>query len=715
MEKKRPSRIPTPCTEQGWVLVYALVLGVMIQGMILITATLATHNLKSAIAFMNVISREHIPAGASDGPVCTTRTLDAPEGWDHHCFVTELTEETWAKRCRYTWRVGLREQPEGLLQAGSLSGWRPYVILLVDDSEGMLASCGRAYGEDALYLERPGGRIVPAEARDDVQSSLELPEGTCFAGSYGNTRYRAADIHGYGGAMQCWTLSIASLKDFINQMDLTPMAVAAVSGSVVQGFTTDRAKLFSALEELNPDSSDARISEALFDLLGEFPQECGTGRHIVVATAGVAVNDGHLPPWLTDYDNDGNPLDAAVESAGSHCLDDVAAYARDQGVTVHVIGPDTPFLRAVAQKGGGFFMPSAPDFDPPKGITLVPRSMYRGVKRFLTSNDLVLSPSWLDMENTAFFRRMATEPPGLLPADHLAVQGSAGSTFMSGATLLCTTSRDHLLSIDPASGACTLMIEGVGGKVSESAGLVIAGPDIRGEIQVIDQGPDIRWKCRGDLFAASESSLYTAYGADVRSHALDDGFFEAQYTLPGPVTALMFDPCEGLVLAGSHAGTVYVLGQDLSLKEILATGLPEDVTGIRCFSSRRRLHVVVLTERYAACTSSGKTLWSRSMEGGSCTGAVVMDFRLYLSLWEPGPGGGADTGDAVLAVIDALTGETLSRSPLFEARAFGPFIDPEAGILEHVFWDRSVHETDVSHLTGIAPQKLGTRIMAGPW
>lgn len=713
MEKKRSSRTPIPCTERGWVLVYALVLGAMIQGMILITVSLAAHNLKSAAAFRNVLSRGHIPAEASNGPSSTIQVLDAPEGWDHCCFFTEVAEETWANRCRYSWRIGLRAQPDHLVRGAGISGWRPYVILLVDDSAGMLASCGRAYEEGALYLERPGGRIVPAEPRDDVQSSLALPEGTCFAGGYGNTWFRAADTHGYGGAMQCWTLSVASLKDFINGMDLSPMAVAAVSSPVVQGFTTDRAELFAALDGLNPHSADSRLSEVLFDILDEFPDECGTGRHIVLATDGVAVGDGDLPPWLQDYDNDGNLLDAAVEETGSHCLDDVAAYARDQGVTVHVIGPDTSFLRAVAQKGGGVFMPSTPDFDPPGGITLVPRCMHQGGKRFLTSDDLEFCPSWLDMENTAFFLRMATEPPGLLPVDHLEVQGLAGSAFMSGATLLCTTSRDHLLFIDPATGACTRVIEGVGGKVMESAGLIIAGPDIRGKIQVIDQSPGIRWQCPGELFAASRSNLYTAHGTDISSHAIEDGFFEARYTLDGPVTALEFDPCEGILLAGAQAGAVHILEQDLSLREILVTGLPEAVTGIRCFSSRHQLHVVALTERHAACMSSGKTLWSRSVEEGFCSGAVVMDSHLYLSVWEPGPCGGVDTGSAALVVLDALTGETVSRTPLLEARAFGPLVDPEGGILEHVGWNRSVHETDISHLAGITPQSLGTRIIAG--
>lgn len=691
---------------------YTLVFCVAVQGIALITCLLIAHNMKSGTVFANLLSRRHIPAGIEEDPVFRHTVLNAPEGWDHACFSTELTEKTWGNQRQYSWRILLRGQPDAPGQVPMLSGWRPHVILLVDDGQDMLAACDRRYRDNSLYLARPGGEIVPAQDRDDVHTNLSTPSGTFFRGDYGNLWHQADDTYLLGGTMQCWTFVIGSLKEFIDSMDLCPIAVATVSGGIIQPFTTDRALLFSTLEGLQPQPADSELSESLLGLLASFPDGCSTANHIIVATDGIAVNDGDIPSWLQDYDHDGNPDDRAIAGEGSHCLDDVAAYARSQGVSIHVVGPGTPFLTGTADKGGGKLMPGAGAFDPPASLVTLPHCLSGEARRVLTNIDLRLCPPWIDWEGTAYLKRMANGLPHLSGVSSLEVRGTSLSAFVEGGTLLCTTSRDDLVSIDTARGACSWMVEGVGGRVIGRGDIIVAGPDIRGDIMVLGDGPRIRWLCPGDLFAASEGSLYSADGAVIMAHTLREGLFEALYTADSAVCALEYDPCRGVVLAASQAGQITILGQDLAWLDLLFPNLPGEILAIRSFHSRREPHVIALTESRAACMRAGDILWSRSLEAGVVTNAVIMDAKLYLSAWEPAECGGIDSGESSLVILDALTGDTISRTALFGAKAFGPVIDPGAGIMEHISWNKSIHRTDISGLPGIQPCSLGTRIVS---
>ncbi len=711
MSTEKASHTPIICSDRGWVLMYALVFCVAVQGIALITCSLVAHNMKSSTAFTKMLSRRHIPAGIEEEPVFRHIKLHAPEGWDHSCFCTDLTEKAWGDQCRYSWRIRLRGQPDAPKQTPMLSGWRPHVILLVDDGQDMLTACGCPYRDDSLYLVKPDGEIVPAQDRDDVASSLSTPSGTFFRGDYGNLWHQADDTYFLGGTMPCWTFVIESLKEFIDSMDLCPMAVATVSGGIVQSFTTDRALLFSTLEGLRPQAADSALSESLLGLLTAFPDGCSTTNHVIVATDGIAVGDGDIPSWLQDYDHDGDPDDRAIAGEGSHCLDDVAAYARSQGVSIHVMGPDTPFLTGTADKGGGILMPEAGAFDPPASLVTLPHCVYGDARRPLTNIDMHLSPPWVDWEDTRYYKCMVNDLPHLSDVSTLEIKGTALSAFVENGTLLCTTSRENLMSIDTATGACPWMAEGVGGKVIGRGGLIIAGPDIRGDIVVLGDGPQIRWLCPGDLFTASEGSLYSADGAVITAHTLVDGFFEAAYTADSAVCALEYDPCRGVVLAASQTGRITLLGQDLAWLDLLFPNLQGEIRGIRSFHSRHELHVIALAERRAACLRAGDVLWSRSLEAGTITNAVVMDSKLYLSAWEPGECGGIDTGESSLVVLDALTGDTISRAALFGSKAYGPVIDPDAGIIEHISWDMSIHRTDISDLPGLSPCDLGTRII----
>ncbi len=356
-------------------------------------------------------------------------------------------------------------------------------------------------------------------------------------------------------------------------------------------------------------------------------------------------------------------------------------------------------------------MPEAGAFDPPASLVTLPHCVSGDARRLLTNMDLHLSPSWVDWEDTEYLKYMANGLPHLSDVSTLEIRGTALSAFMEGGTLLCTTSREDLVSIDATTGSCSWVVDGVGGRVIGRGELIIAGPDIRGDIVVLGDGPQIRWLCPGDLFTASEGSLYSVDGAVITSHTLRDGFFEAAYTADSTVCALGYDPCRGVVLAASQTGQITILGQDLAWMDVLFPNLPGEIRGIRSFHSRHELHVIALAERGAACLRTGDILWSRSLEAGVITNAVVMDSKLYLSAWEPGECGGIDTGESSLMVLDALTGDTISRSVLFGSKAFGPVIDPDAGIMEHISWDMSVHRTDISDLPGLSPCGLGTRII----
>ncbi len=716
MGKRKACLTPTVSSDRGWILMYALVFCVVIQGIAMITVSLIAQNMKSGVSFQRLLSQRHIPAGSEEQPSFRTYALDPPEGWDHGCFLTEVTERIWGRLHTYSWRVRVREQPSTPAQgeAPVLSGWMPHIILLIDDSQDMLASCGRSYEEDRLYLEKPGNEIIAVDQRDDVETSISTSEGTCFRGGWGNAWHQADDIYALGGAMQCWTHVILSLKRLIDDLDMCPIAVATVSGGIVLPFTTDRAALFSSLEELRPSYPESRLSEALLNALDAFPDQCGTSKHIILATNGIAVHDGNIPSWLQDYDGDGNPLDRAVDEAGSHCLDDVASYASTRQIHVHVVGPDTPFLQSTAANGGGDFMPDADSFDPPVSLVSLPRCLYGSQKHFLTNTELVFGPAWLDLENTSYMIRMANTPPHLAPAPDIRITGCARSVFTDDGTLLCSTSRDHLLSIDLATGACNWIAQGFGGKVVEQDGTIIIGPDIRGDIAALDSGQGIRWLYPGELFAVSRGNVYIARGPLISSLTLEEGVFTSGYTADSELCAITYDPCQGAVLAASKTGLISILDQDLVLEDLFIADLPGTIAHLRPFRWKRQFHVIAVTESHAACMNSEKALWSVALEAGTCISAVVMDLKLYLSVWESGACKGIDTGSSALVVLDALTGETVSRTPLFEAKAFGPLIDPDAGVLEYASWDMSIHETDITDLPGILPVGLGERMTYDP-
>jgi hypothetical protein len=710
MVNKNTFPMHTNLNNQGWALMYAVIFCVIIQGIALITCSFISHNVKSGNTFKELLSQRHTAADAGVKPSSKSFILDAPEGWDHVCFSTEVTEKQWGNESMYSWRIKINEQPVIDAEDQRLSCWAPSVIILVDDSKSMLSSGGYSYDEGKLYLERTGGEIIPAGERDDVTRMLTAPEGTYFRGSYGNVWYQAHDMYHFGGTMQCWTSAIAYLTNFINDMDMCPIAVATVSGGIIQPFTSDRKALLSALNSIQPQSHESRLAETCLRIISDFPNTCSTSRHIIIATSGIAVHDGDIPSWARDFDGDGNPLDAAIETEGSHCLDDVAAYAASKGIHVHVAGPFTPFLKRVFGNGGGAYMPAKRYFSLPGTFVSQMPSICGNIQRFLTNIDLAFVPEWVGFDNTSYVDLMLNGSPHLGPASRFDPKGTATSLYIEGSKLLCATSRDDLLSIDMTTGACAWIAGGVGGRIKERNGTIITGPNIQGKIITLNNKPEIRWANEGEIFTASLGSAYIARGPNIVAYTLDGGVFQSQFNADSKICVLEYDPCSGSVIAGSQSGMVYVLGQDLILRTILTPGLPGNLRTIRSFSLRKELCIMALTDTDAACLTSSKILWKAALDGGICTNALVMDNKIFITSWVPGDCSGIDSGNSSLLVLDAQNGERISQTSLFEAKAFGPVLDLDSGILKHTSWKMDLRQTDISKLIGMKTCSLGSKI-----
>lgn len=668
------------------------------------------YNITSGSVFHSVLKKTHAHEMKTSPPEIVIRTLDAPDGWDHAAFSTGLSEKIWAGERSFSWRAVLREQPCTITTDPLLSLCKPYVIILLDDSRTMSCSCGKAYDDEEIYLECPAGEIVPAPFRDDIQTSMYSPKGTYFRGDYGNSYYPAADTNDFGGSLSCWTYLRSYIKTLMEDLGMCKVAIASTSHGIIQPFTHEIGMLYSALENLVPDAETSPLSESLAGLLDDFPEECITGRDIIVATSGIAIDDGSLPAWLVDFDNDNDPQDRYIEESGSHCLDDVAAYASSMNIRVHSAGPDTDFLRAVAQKGGGTFMPTKQTIAEIPDFVCQPETLTQNTRHFLTNRDGTFDPAWLTETSPRYYQAGPYDPLHLTVPPSFFLRGIATSQFMSGRTLLCATSRDYLLAIDMPTGDLTWIISGVGGKITMKKETIVAGPNLYGYIHALGVGPEILWRQPGDLFESSLGSVYIASDNTITRISLESGYYITDCSTAAHVSSLRYDPCSGLLLAGTAAGMIYIFDQDLTLQDILVTNADGIICDMRTFGWRKRLHVLAFTPERAICTTQAETLWSKSLDNGTYTNAVVMDTRAYISTWNKDEGcEGMNTGRSYLMVTDALTGEILSEKMLFTGTAFGPVIDLEEKKIEYNSWDASVHHEDISMLDGISACCLGSQ------
>ncbi len=698
------------CNNSGWVLVYALVFVLVIQAASLFALTIIKHNVKSGNIFHTILKKTHAPEMKARPPQMIRRTLDAPDGWDHAAFATELVEKTWGSERTFSWRAALRQQPVTIASDPLLSLTKPYLIILLDDSQTMGCSCGKTYDDKQVYLEYPAGEIVPVPYRDDVQTSMYTQGGTYFRGDYGNIYHTATDTHHFGGTLSSWTYVLSYIKGLLEDLAMCEVAIASTSHGIIQPFTRDIRVLYSALESLHPHAATSPLSESLAGLLDDFPDECITGRDIIVATSGISIDDGSLPAWLADFDNDNNPQDCYIEGSGSHCLDDVAAYASSLNIRVHTAGPDTAYLRNVAQKGGGVYMPAKRSMESIPDFVCQMKTATQNVTRFLVNTEGTFDPDWLIDTSPTFYQAGPYDPLHLTLPPSLFVRGIATSQFTSGQTLLCATSRDYLLAIDMAAGNLRWVMQGLGGKITRRGETIVAGPNLHGYIHAVGNAPEIIWRQKGDLFESSMGSTYIARDNTITSLALETGFYLTEASTASDISCLRYDPCSGLLLAGTTAGMIYIFTADLDLVDILVSNAHGSICDMRTFDWRKTLHVLAFTPERAICTTQAELLWSKELDNGTYTNAVVMDKQAYISTWSRDDGcEGTDTGRSYLMIIDALSGKKLSEKILFPGLAFGPLIDLAGKRIEYNSWDMRVHAEDISGLDGISYSSLGSQ------
>ncbi|MCE5274847.1 MAG: hypothetical protein LLG43_06905, partial [Deltaproteobacteria bacterium] len=423
-------------------------------------------------------------------------------------------------------------------------------------------------------------------------------------------------------------------------------------------------------------------------------------------------NDGNLPGWLQDFDCDGNTRDTSIREAGSHCLDDVAAYARSLGIRVHVMGPDVPFLQGVAAKGAGLYMPARDAFVP--GLSFVCQPMVTFAARELMSlhRTARFDPPWLQTDTCTPVRTGVLDPLALVAYPTLPVTGLAQHMATCGSSMFLSTTQDQILKIALPTGELSWLIAGIGGAVLARGDRVIAGPDSRGMITCISQQPSIIWTRKADLAAASGSTAYITMGSSIAAHRLDTGAFITEFDTGHTITTLQYDAYTGVLLAGTQDGLICFLSQGLEQQGIVVTGISDPIREIRPFTWRKKLHLLVVSRSSIACCTDQGPVWSVSLDEGVPVGCTVMDAKAYVNAWQEGaPCTGIDTGTSVLISLDALTGERSGVKTLCAGKAFGPTIDLSGKRMVFISWSSQALEEDISGMTGITWRPAGRRIL----
>jgi len=716
MEKKRNCSCPIHSdTEElsrdrgGWILALALFLLIVIQGLALASLSLAKYQIKSSSAFFHIISGNHYSTHDMPIPLTNSFQLPAPEGWDQACFSTELSETVQGREKIYAWRIGGNSLsgtcPDEVLLAAS----RPYIALIVDDSVTMNKSSGRDYENDSLYLKRTNGEIVMVSPVSEVDASSVAPEGTFFRGSYGNLHMQAPANGVHTGAMPVWAQSYSRARSLIDSLELCETAVLSTSRGMVQGFTHDYRTICRALEGMHPASHEAKLAETLYQAIELFPKDCPTARDIVLVTSGQALNDGNLPDWLKDFDGDADPDDKAAEE-GCRCADDVAAYALSRGIRVHVIGPDMPFIRKIADRGGGRYLPDRDSFMPDLSFVCHGTVFYGKTALIPENRVAVFHPPWLGTESYAAFRPGVLDPSALVSCPGLPIQGLATCLFLCGSNLYCTTSRNDLLNVSLPSGKLNWLVSGTGGIATARGDWIISGPNSCGDIFCLDGRPAICWSDKGDCYDASSTSVYIARGSFITARCLGSGISFATADASHEITCLRYDAGSAAVLAGTKDGLIICYDQGLKFKGII-TGANEAVRDIRAFNWRKKPYFIAVDRKTVSCSTLEACLWTASIDDGLPVSCLVMERKVYVNTWKEGaPCGGIDSGTSRLVILDAFNGVRIGTRALFSGKAFGPALDISNKRLVYTSWDGTGHEEDISDLSGIAWTSAGRRI-----
>ncbi len=712
MEPKKNYHYPTPSNEHGWVLAFVLLLLAVILGLTMASASIMFYHMKSSNAFYHIIKGQLFSPQDGNPPSSTRSLLGSPEGWDHICFFTELTEQATSTMRSYSWRVAQREQcpdiPENIIRTIQ----RPYIVVIIDDSLTMNASSDQDYRDEALYIKQTAGSTVHISDTCELADTLTCAEGMYFRGSWGNSYQRAPAQGGFSGAMSVWAKTFSYARSLISSLELCEVALISTSHGTISPFTMDWQEIMAALDSVHPSSGSAPLAEALYQATTLFPSQCVTDKHILLVTAGVPVKDGHLPSWLMDYDHDGNSKDIAFEGEGSHCLDDVSAYAKSLGIHVHAIGRETDYLKNVAAKGGGRYMPGREIFAPEKVLVTQPMVLLND-RELTPSNCLArFDPPWLKTDPSLYYRQGVVNPFSLVSCPDLVLNGLAHDLDVGEDALFFTTSRDQLIKITMPTGELTWLVTGIGGAVLHRGDRIIAGPNRTGFISCIAQGPQVLWQLRGTCMDASDSTVYIGNGSLMSAYNLEDGMVLAQLDLNRPISVVRYDPCTAQVFTGTSGGLVSIMNQRLEPLGIINTVAGEPIMEIRPFTWRKRLHLITASRTRLECHTPERIEWSVSLEDGSPTGMAIMDNKIFLSTWrEDAPCGGIDTGVSKFLDFDALTGKQTGTETMFIGRSFGPSLDPDRGVMKFISPTGKVFDKDISKLPGIIPCTLGRRLV----
>ena len=712
MEQKRNSLYPPPSNEQGFVLAFVLMLLTVILGLTMASASITIYHMKSSNAFYRIIKDQLFAPQDGTMPSPTIKLLGAPEGWDHICFSTRLTERSTSAMQLYSWRVALREQCPDIPQGITRIAQRPHIIIIIDDSITTAASSGQEYSDDSLYAKWTTGGITHISDICEIEDTYTNAEAAYFKGRWGNSYQRAPALGSLTGAMSVWTKALSYARSLFESLDLCAVSLMSTSQGVIHPFTIDWQKILEGLDGVHPASDSAPLSEALYNATTLFPSQCVAGKHIILVTAGVPINDGHLPSWLKDFDNDGNAKDIACEGEGSHCLDDVSSYARSLGISVHIIGPDTAYLRSVAIKGGGRYMPTREILVPEQMLVTQPMVVRKDNELILKNLRARLDPPWLKTDKCRFYRPSVVSPLSLVSCPNLSINGLAQDLVATETDLYCATSRDQLLKVTIPEGSLTWLMTGIGGEVRLRGALVITGPNRLGIISCIGQGPQVLWQHKGTCIDASDSLVYISNGPAIYAYNLENGAALAQFEVNHTINVVRYDPCTGGVFAGTSDGIVFLFNNRLELAGIINTATNNAIMEIRPFSRRKVLHLIVASNKRLECYTTQSNDWSVSLEGGSPLGMTIMNNKFFLSAWkEDTPCGGIDTGISMLQEYDALTGRQTGTEAMFMGRAFGPSIDLDNGVMKFISSTGAVYNKDISKIPGISPLPLGRRLL----
>ncbi len=709
MEQPKKSVITTISDNKGWVLVYTLVFLLLIFSISISAFTVTRFRMVSGRGFEHILKTTG--TGNNDCTVSHFK-LPVPEKWDHMAFQTDLIE----KKCpggknEIYWRSETANNSCYMKNDIKISSNRPYILFLIQDSESLRQAGDRDYDDNSVYLKNVKGEISISDFAIGEEDYVTAAEGTYFKGSYGNSHMKApaSDLSGYSGAMPSSTLYMQAVHEIAGSVSIAEAALASVSKGIIMPYGSKRNKLIEMLGNIDFVEEKASLAKSLYELVDKYPDECATMKHIIFLTDGLAKDDGNVPSWLKDYDRDLNLNDTHIASTGSHCLDDVSSYAASEGVSVHVLGPKTDFLKSVVIKGKGKQMPGSDDLLLETPFSSTMPVMREDKTMFIENRFGRFSPSWTDNAGAKYFK--VNSKGALAQCQAFAYPGPAESVYSEGDNLYISTSGNSVSLVDMASGNLKWSIKGPGGRIKSINGHIVAGPSSEGRIFCFTNTPELVWGSDADMFDVSNSTAFLVKSNIIKAIELSSGKEISTIGLSEKITSLNLDPAEAFIYAGSSEGKIFVLNRGLILNTTIVTGIMDDIIDIHAYTFRKGLFLCGYTKDQVFCTDLQRLIWSQRIESPQIIQMLIMDGNVYVVHFSEGsPCGGIDTGRSYMSVYDSKTGTCLSKEFICNGRLFGPYIDTKGKRLVFSSYEMKVHEYDYSGLYGADRCFLGTRL-----